>query len=108
MPNPGQELSAMPKFSASSINDLFTIARDEGRLARKVEYIVACEASDGSWCEFDADNFIHAKVLAHNAVHNLHARGCSVWAVRTEDGHIEPGPALYRYFWEPEFLDDVA
>ena len=38
----------MPKFEAKSIEDLFTAERDAGRVARKVEYIVACEASDGS------------------------------------------------------------
>ena len=91
----------MPKFEAKSIEDPFTAERDAGRVARKVEYIVACEASDGSWCEFDGASFGHAKVLAINAVENLRARGCSVWNVRT-DGTV--GVALYNYFWSPDHV----
>lgn len=71
----------MPKFSATSINDLLTVERDAGRLARRIEFIVACEASDGSWCEFDGDDYFHAKRLADNAVDVLGSRGCSVWQV---------------------------
>lgn len=85
----------MPKFSATKLTDLFTAERDAGRLARKVEYIVACEASDGSWCEFDGESFEHAKVLADNAVDNLGARGCSIWRVRLIDGAVAKGPSLY-------------
>lgn len=74
----------MPKFSALSITDLFTAERDAGRVARGVRYIVASEASDGSWCEFDGESFGHALRLADNAVDNLGARGASVWFVGTE------------------------
>lgn len=71
----------MPKFSATSINDLRTDERNVGRRARGVEWVVACEASDGSWCEFDGDDYLHAKRLADSAVDNLGARGCTVWHV---------------------------
>lgn len=76
----------MPKFAAQTINDLFTPERNAGRVARKVEYIVAAEASDGSWCEFDAGTLLHASLLADNAVKNLSCRGASVWRVRLIDG----------------------
>jgi hypothetical protein len=95
----------MPKFTALSIEDLFTAERDAGRVARKVEYIVACEASDGTWCEFDADTLLHASLLADNAVDKLGARGCSVWRVRLIDGKLVgtsgqlPGRLpLYKHF----------
>lgn len=71
----------MPKFSALKIEDLFTVERDAGRVARGVQYIVASEASDGSWCEFDGESFEHAVRLADNAVDKLSARGASVWRV---------------------------
>jgi len=87
----------MPKFSATSIADLFTAERDAGRVARRVEYIVACEASDGSWCEFDGDDYFHAKRLADNAVDVLGARGCSVWRVRLMDGEVVK-PKCYEVF----------
>lgn len=89
----------MPKFLASKIEDLFTAERDAGRIARKVEFIVACEASDGSWCEFDGESLEHAKVLAVNAVEKLGARGCSVWNVRI-DGTV--GLPHFKFFWSPE------
>lgn len=87
----------MPKFEAQTINDLFTAERDAGRVARKVEYIVACEASDGSWCEFDADTLLHGSVIADNAVDKLGARGCSVWRVRLMDGVVVQPEMLLRH-----------
>jgi len=91
------------KFEALKIEDLFTADRDAGRLARKVSYIVACEASDGSWCEFDADSVAHAKVLADNAVDKLGARGCSVWRVSMADGvcHTSGAFPIYTSYWQP-------
>lgn len=88
----------MPKFSATKLTDLMTDARNAGRLQRGVFFIVACEASDGSWCEFDAESSDHAKVLADNAVDKLGARGCSVWAVNAETGAFAFGPALYHVY----------
>lgn len=93
----------MPKFSAQLISDLMTPERDAGRLARKVEYIVACEASDGSWCEFDAETLLHASLLADNAVDKLGARGCSVWQVRLTDGAVLRGSPLYTVFAGPQY-----
>ncbi len=89
----------MPKFLATSINDLFTAERSAGRVARKVEYIIACEASDGSWCEFDGESFEHAKRIADNAVDVLGSRGCSVWRVRLIDGKCVPSNC---YFVTPD------
>lgn len=85
----------MPKFSALSIDDLFTAERNAGRVARKVEYIVAAEASDGSWCEFDADTLLHGSVIADNAVDKLGCRGCSVWRVRLIDGVVVQPKCYY-------------
>jgi hypothetical protein len=97
----------MPKFEATSIEDLFTVERDAGRVARRAAYaphqmfthIVACEASDGSWCEMDAESLEHGKLLATTAVEKLGARGCSVWTVR-DDGTV--GVPEFKYFWLPE------
>ena len=91
----------MPKFSALSVADLLTPERDAGRVARKVEWVVFVECDDGSWCELDADDFAHAKVLAHNWVDTLGARGCSVRRVRLIDGKCVRGPSAYTYFWQP-------
>lgn len=90
----------MAKFSATKLTDLMTDERNVGRLARRVFFIVACEASDGSWCEFDADSSHHAKALADNAVENLGARGCSVWPVNAETGAFAFGPAIYHVYAE--------
>lgn len=76
----------MPKFAAQTIADLFTAERDAGRVARKVPYIAATEASDGSWCEFDGEGFGHAMLLADNAVDKLGCRGASVWKVHPVTG----------------------
>lgn len=89
----------MPKFSAKSIDDLFTPEATAGRAVRKPAYVVACEASDGSWCEFDAETLLHASLLADNAVNNLGARGCSVREVLS-CGAV--GAPLYARFWSPE------
>lgn len=98
----------MAKFTAQSLMDLLVEERSTGRVERRKAYavldtrfshVVACEASDGSWCEFDAENFDHAKRLAENAVWNLGARGCSVWAV-DDNGRLGRGPSLYRIFAE--------
>lgn len=97
--NPG---TASGKFEARSLADLLTPQRDAGRLARKAEYIVACEVDDGSWCELDAESLAHAEVLARNWVDKLNARGCSVWRVRQMDGRVSPGPSLFNYYWQPE------
>lgn len=90
----------MPKFSAAKLTDLMTDERNIGRLRRRVFFIVACEASDGSWCEFDGESSDHAKVLADNAVDKLGARGCSVWAVNAESGAFAFGPAIYHVYAE--------
>ena len=86
----------MPKFLAAKIEDLFTAERDAGRVARNVPYIVACEASDGSWCEFDGETLLHASRLADNAVEKLGARGCSCWAVNPDGSIIRPA-VYWRY-----------
>jgi hypothetical protein len=86
------------KFSATCLQDLMSPLRDAGRKARKVPYIVACEASDGSWCEFDADSVAHAKVLADNAVDKLGARGCSCWRVELGTGELASAPSVYNYY----------
>ena len=87
----------MPKFSAQTISDLFTAERDAGRVARRVPYIVATEASDGSWCEFDGETLLHASLLADNAVAKLGARGCSVWEVNPASGAVYK-PSVYHCF----------
>lgn len=91
----------MPKFSALRLTDLFSPEHCAGRVARGVKIVVATEASDGSWCEFDAEGEEHARVLAQNAVEKLGARGCSCWHIEP-DGSYERGPAFYHYFWQPE------
>jgi hypothetical protein len=90
----------MPKFSATKLTDLFTPAHNAGRILRNVQFVVACEASDGSWCEFDADDLMHARVLADNAVDKLSARGCSIWSVNRITGRYARGPSLYTVFAE--------
>jgi hypothetical protein len=103
----------MPKFEALKISDLFTAERCAGRVARVKAYrkmgqtfthIVACEASDGSWCEFDAESLAHAERLANNAVDNLDARGCSVWAFGALDGYVGGRPAytVFASYDEPK------
>lgn len=89
----------MTKFSALSISDLMTDTANAGRVARRAAYavgvageiepcdflyVVMCEASDGSWCEFDAETLLHGSRLADNAVEKLGARGCSVWRVNAD------------------------
>lgn len=76
------------KFSALSLLDLRSDAHNAGRHKRGVEWVVACEASDGSWCEFDGDDYLHAKRLADSAVEHLGARGCSVWHVCRFTGEL--------------------
>ena len=94
----------MPKFSALSFADLQSPERAAGRLARKAEIVVEVEASDGSWCELDADTEEHARVLANNWVSKLGARGCSCWHVRQIDGKLAP-TTFYKKFWESEHAD---
>jgi hypothetical protein len=96
--NPG---TSNGKFQARSLSDLMTPERDAGRLARKVEFIVACEVDDGSWCELDATDPAHAQVLARNWVDKLSARGCSCWNVRLMDGKLAPN-SFFNYHWSPE------
>jgi hypothetical protein len=88
------------KFAAQKLTDLWSEAQNRGRLQRGVFFVVATEASDGSWCEFDAESYDHAKVLAHNAVDKLGCRGCSVWAVNAETGEYHRGGSLYHYYAE--------
>lgn len=88
----------MPKFSATKLTDLWTDAHNRGRLQRGVFFVVACEASDGSWCEFDGESLLHASLLADNAVDKLGARGCSVWAVNAETGEYHRGGSLYHVY----------
>jgi hypothetical protein len=87
----------MTKFRAQTIDALFTCDATAGRAVRKPAYVVACEASDGSWCEFDADTLLHASILADNAVDKLGARGCSVREVRP-DGSVGRTATLYTKF----------
>jgi hypothetical protein len=91
----------MPKFSARSLIALLDPEHNAGRVARRVKIVVACEASDGTWCEFDADDEAHARILAENAVEKLGARGCSCWHVEP-DGSYRRGPSFHTYFWQPE------
>jgi hypothetical protein len=91
----------MTKFRAQKIEDLFTAEANAGRAIRAPAYVVACEASDGSWCEFDAESLLHASLLADNAVDKLGARGCSVRAVNT-DGTVTQPASLYTRFWSPD------
>jgi hypothetical protein len=100
-------LFSAPLFSAASIRDLMTDEANAGRVVRKrdylglgmlFEYVVACEARDGSWCEFDAQTLLHASRLADNAVESLGARGCSVWGL---DRHgALTGSSLYHVYAE--------
>jgi hypothetical protein len=89
------------KFQAQTLTDLMSPECDAGRLARKVEYVVACEVDDGSWCELDATDQEHARVLARNWVDKLSARGCSCWNVRLIDGKLGPS-SFFNYYWTPE------
>lgn len=89
----------MPKFSATSFQDLQTETRVAGRRARGAYFVVEVEADDGSWCELDADNSEHAKALADNWVEKLGARGCSCWCVNAETGALAR-TALYTRFEE--------
>jgi hypothetical protein len=89
----------MSKFSAQKIEDLFTPEATAGRAIRKPAYVVACEASDGSWCEFDADTLLHASLIADNAVDKLGARGCSVRSVNA-DGSVGRTATLYWKYAE--------
>lgn len=79
----------MPKFAARTIKDLMTPARDAGRLARRVPFVVCCEADDGSWFELDATSEEHGRTLADNMIRPEHAcRGCSLWRVRDGSGKL--------------------
>ncbi len=71
----------MTKFSALSIARFFEADAVAGRVARKAKFVVLVEASDGSWCEMDADDQGHAGVLARNIVDVIGARGASCWRV---------------------------
>lgn len=95
----------MPKFSATNISELMSPLHNAARVVRKEFYaqegksfshVVMCEASDGSWCEFDGEDFDHAKALAANAVDWLGARGCSVWSFYA-DGELV-SPSAYRVY----------
>lgn len=94
------EIRPKSKFAARSFADLLTPERCAGRLARKAEYIVACEVDDGSWCELDATSAEHARVLARNWVDKLDARGCSCWHVRLIDGKLAPNS--FFNFWSED------
>lgn len=86
----------MAKFAATSIQDLMTKERSVGRNARKVQFIVACEADDGSWFELDADSKQHAKVLANDQVKNMNCRGCSCWKIN-DTGTLAHHPFASEY-----------
>lgn len=86
----------MAKFTATTIRDLMTKERSAGRNARKVQFIVACEADDGSWFELDADSRAHAKVLATNQVDKMNCRGASCWKVNNT-GTLGRSP-FHTYF----------
>lgn len=103
----------MPKFAATSITDLMTDAANAGRVARRVayaalnaphDYAVLCEASDGSWCEFDAETLLHGSRLADNAVERLDARGASVWAIN-KDGSLATEKSYWNYWTHTEGTD---
>lgn len=91
----------MPKFSALTIHDLRTPERSAARILRNVEYVVAVEVDDGSWCELDAESEEHSRTLARNWVDRLGARGCSCWHVRRQDGKLVKD-AFFAYYWSPE------
>lgn len=86
----------MTKFAALSATDLRTYDCCNGRLARKAQFVVTCEADDGSWFELDADDQAHAKVLANNQVDNMNCRSASCWRVNQKDGYFYPR-AFYIY-----------
>lgn len=84
----------MAKFAALSAKDLRTPARDAGRLARRVPFVVCVEADDGSWFELDATSEEHGRTLADNMVRPEHAcRGCSLWRVREGSGKLAKRPS---------------
>jgi hypothetical protein len=91
----------MSKFVAQSLADLRTPERSAGRILRNVDYIVAVEVDDGSWCELDAETEEHARVLARNWVDKLGARGCSCWHVRRQDGKLVK-QSFFNYYWSPQ------
>lgn len=95
----------MAKFSALTSADLRTNARNIGRLARKVGYVVFVEADDGSWFELDAESIAHSKVLADTQVDKMNARGASCWLVNHINGKIKR-KAFYMVF--PEINDDLS
>jgi hypothetical protein len=97
----------MTKFTAQSLTAFWSDEANAGRRARVIAYaalntpfthVVTAEADDGSWCEFDAEDFGHAKRLADNAVDRLGARGCSVWLINPKTGEYLRGPSLYHVY----------
>jgi hypothetical protein len=98
IPGDRSERKMAYKFQALDISYLLTDERNAGRVARNATRVVFVEVDDGSWCELDADSDEHARVLCHNWVDKLNARGCSAWNVAA-DGRIVPGP-IATYYWE--------
>ena len=96
----------MTKFQAQSIQDLMTPVANAARVVRKQWYaentkcpmlaVVCIEASDGSWCELDAESEEHAKALAKNMVDHMRARGASCWKFN-ESGKLERR-SFYNYY----------
>ena len=96
----------MPKFSVVSAVEFRNATHCGARVARVAAYkaldipfthVVTCEASDGSWCEFDAEDFEHAKGLAVNAVDHLSCRGSSVWSFNQETGKMARNSVFHYY-----------
>lgn len=77
----------MTKFRAQTIRDFMTDEANAGRIARGTKIAVCVETADGSWCELDADDSNHAKILAMNWVEFHNARGASCWIVLS-NGHL--------------------
>lgn len=67
----------MSKFAAQSIQAFYTPEAIAGRVARSALTVVHVEVDDGSWCELDADDIFHAKLLADTWVEKMNARGAS-------------------------------
>lgn len=79
-------------FSARSAKELRTPARDAGRLARGVPFVVFIESDAGRWAEADAKSEAHAKRIANEWVDQHKARGCSIWRVREGSGKLAKRP----------------
>lgn len=95
----------MPKFSALSFADLQSEERVAGRKARKARFVVEVEADDGSWCELDADDKAHARLLAIHWVDIGGARGASCWQT-LPSGKLARS-SFYKVFEEVNFPEEV-